>query len=433
VGAEGGTPEVLTTVDTGRGERLHVWPRFLPGGEALLFTVELEDHFKVEALTLASGERHGIVDPGTSPTYLPTGHLVYGNFARKELLVAPFDARSLRFTGPAVVAVSGVAKLSLATMGYAVAEDGTLVYDPDGHGEADSRLVWFDRSGTRSQLDEELADWTQPRLSPDGKHLLVRRAASPACSLWVVDLERGVKTRLPLDFDTHDPLWSRDGSKIFFEAAGAARAGVFQVMADGSAPPELLLEAHEHKLLTDSLSPDGRFLALTSNEDAATAPDIEILDLETRQRTSFLRTKSAEAGPAFSPDGRWLAYGSNETGEREVYLRPFPGPGALVRVSTSGGSDPFWSRDGRELYFTKERKFFAVRIGASTPLEVGQPVLLFESAAKSFLNDDIDVSLGGQRFVASVSSVGADEVPCVRVVTNWFEEVRRLTPAGGGR
>ena len=433
VRAEGGTPEVLTTVDSATGERLHLWPRFLPGGTALLFTIEFEDHFKVEGLTLATGERHGIVDPGTSATYLPTGHLVYGNFARKELLVAPFDARTLRLTGPAVVAVSGVASLSLATMGYAVADDGTLVYDPAGHGEADSRLVWLDRSGMRSKLDEEIADWVQIRISPEGKRLLVRKAASPACSLWVEDLERGVKTRLPVELDTHDPLWSSDGSKILFDAAGAAQAGVFQVPADGSAPPELLLEMREHKLLTHSLSPDGRFLALTSSEESATAPDIEILDLQTRQRSSFQKTKSAEANPAFSPDGHTLAYSSNETGDNEIYLRPFPGPGAVVRVSTAGGSHPRWARDGRELFFTKGRKMFAVRIGGSTPLEVGQPELLFESAAKSALRDDFDVSLDGQRFAVSVSSVGADEVPFVRVVTNWFEEVRKLAPAGDNR
>jgi tRNA A-37 threonylcarbamoyl transferase component Bud32 len=433
VRAEGGTPEVLTTVDTAKGERLHHWPRFLPGGEAMLLTVELEDHFRVEALTLATGERHMIVDHGTSASYLPTGHLVYGNFARKELLVAPFDARAVRLTGPAVVAVSGVASLSLGTMGYAVADDGTLAYDPDGHGDADSRLVWFDRSGTRSKLDDEIADWVQPRLSPDGKRLLVRKAASPACSLWAEDLERGVKTRLPIDLDTHEPLWSADGTKIFFDAAGAARAGVFHVPSDGSAPPELLVEAREHKLLAHSLSPDGRFLALTSNEDAATAPDIEILDLQTRKRSSFLKTKSAESSPAFSPDGRTLAYSSNETGDAEIYLRPFPGPGAVVRVSTAGGSFPRWARNGRELFFTKDRKMFAVDIGPSPAVEVGQPVLLFESTAKSPLRDDFDVSLDGQRFVVSASTTEADEMPFVRVVTNWFEEVRKLAPPRGSR
>jgi Tol biopolymer transport system component len=248
-----------------------------------------------------------------------------------------------------------------------------------------------------------------------------------------MDLERGVKTRLPLDFDTHDSLWSRDGSRIFFDAAGAARAGVYQVTADGSAPPELLVELGEHKLAPESLSPDGRFLALTSTEDAATGPDIEILDMQTRQRTSFLKTKAAEGKPAFSPEGRWLAYSSNETGDTEVYLRPFPGPGALVRVSTSGGSNPFWSRDGRELFFTKDRRVFAVRIGGAAPLEVGQPALLFESSSKVFLRDDLDVTPDGQRFVAALSNVSADEQPFVRVVTNWFEEVRKLAPPGGSR
>jgi len=433
VPAEGGTPEVLTTVETAKGERLHLWPRFLPGGEALLFTVELEDHFRVDALTLATGERHAVVDPGASANYLPTGHLVYGNFARKELLVAPFDPRSLRLTRPAVVAVRGVAHLSLGSMGYAVAADGTLVYDPDGHGESDGLLAWFDRSGKRTVLDGEIADWTTPRFSPDGKRVLVRKAASPACSLWLLDLERGVKTRMPFDLDAHDPLWSPDGASILFDAAGAAQAGLFQVSSDGSTPPALLLEAREHKLSSHSMSPDGHLLALTSSEDAATAPDIEIFDMQTRQRASFLKTKSAESNPAFSPDGRYLAYSSDETGDDEVYLRPFPGPGAVVRVSSGGGSHPLWARSGQELFFTKDRKLFVVGITTAPVLQVGQPVFLFESAARLPLRDDFDVTADGQRFLAAVGSQGADEVPFVRVVTNWFEEVRKLVPAEGSR
>jgi Tol biopolymer transport system component len=429
VPASGGRPEVLTTVDTAQAEHWHRWPHFMPDGRKVLFSVAVGEGHRIEGVDLATGERHPIADAGVNPRFLPSGHLAYGDVERNELLVAPMDAGSLRVTGPAVVAVPGVAT-AFSGLCFAVSDDGTLVYDPE---VGQNLLVWFDREGQRTTLDTELGLWVQPRISPDGKRLLVRRIAQPNCSLWIVDLERGVKTRLPMEADPHDAIWSGDGTAILYDVmSGDGRTGVFRSMLDGG-KLELLAPSAEHELSCNSLSPDGRFLAMTSSDKATTAPDIELLELATGVRTSLLATKAAERFARFSPDGRSIAYVSDDTGRQEVYLRPFPGPGAAVRVSTEGGTSPVWSRDGRELFFTVERSLFAVGVETAPALQVGTPALLFESEARSPLFLNVDVSADGQRFYAAVSSQGANEVRIVRVVTNWFEEVRRLAPTEPGR
>src|SRR5262249_55731678 len=149
-------------------------------GKGVLFTGEYADAFRCEWVSLASGERRVLVASASHPRYVPSGHLVYGDWDRKELLVAPFDPLTLRMTGPAVVAVSGVAPLGRGNLGFDVANDGTLVYDPSELSDTETVLVWIDRTGTRTDLDPTPSTWTQPRLSPDGKRLLVRKVGSPA-------------------------------------------------------------------------------------------------------------------------------------------------------------------------------------------------------------------------------------------------------------
>jgi Tol biopolymer transport system component len=431
VPASGGTPAVLTTPDGTRGERVHTRPTFLPDGKTVLFNTECEEVFRCASVALETGEVRVLIEPGSNPRYLPSGHLVYGSLDRGELLVAPFDPVALRTTGPAVIAVSGVAPFGRGKLGFDVADDGTLVYDPSEFGEDETILVWLDRSGARAELDPERSTWTQPKLSPDGKRLLLRRVGSPACTLWMRDLERGVLTRVDARGDCHDPVWSLDGTCFLYDAAGGSAAGVFRRSPDGAAE-ELLAAAREHDLAPTSLAPDGKTLVMNSNADAATRPDIHVLEIGGGERP-FLHTKFAERAAVFSPDGRYLAYVSDETGTSEVYVRAFPGPGEAVRVSTSGGLHPTWSRDGSELFFTLQGKMFAVPASTSPALRLGKPELLFETDAAGGLDEDYDVSPDGQRFVVALSPRKAAQLAFVRVVVNWFEELRQLAPGGSSR
>jgi Tol biopolymer transport system component len=431
VPASGGTPVVLTTPDAAKGERSHERPSFLPDGTGVLFTGEYADAFRCEWVSLATGERRVLVESATSPRYVPSGHLVWGNWDRKELLVAPFDPVALRMTGPAVVAVSGVAPLGRGSLGFDVANDGTLVYDPSELSDTETVLVWLDRTGARTDIDPIPSTWTQPRLSPDGKRLLLRKVGSPACTLWIRDLERGVLTRVDAQGDCHDPLWSFDGTRILYDSAGEAVQGVFLCTPDGGSPPELVAAASEHHLVSFSMAPDGKTLALGSAEDASTAPDIDLLEIGGARR-GFLRSKYAESALSFAPDGGTIAYVSDETGSDEVYVRAFPGPGEVLRVSTAGGTDPLWSRDGRELFFTLESRMFAVPV-TTGPLRVGRPELLFDTGASSGLDSAYAVSPDGQRFVVALSTRMSAELSFVRVVVNWFEELRQLAPEASRR
>jgi len=408
----GGVPQPLPL--TGQN---YTRPDILPGGKAAIVSNPL---LGVGVLSLETGEFRLLVAEAGGGRYMP-GYLV---FARPGvLLAAPFDLQRLAVTGPETVVLDAV-RTDLEGAGgtpepqAVFSRDGTLVYAQGGAPRKATRPVWVDRQGKVQPLGMPPRTYRTARLSPDGRFAAFI-IADPRNDVWVQDLEHGTLTQRTFGAEPEGANWTPDGKRIVF---GSRRNGkrAYSLARDGSSEPEPFL-TEDGQAGFGSFSPDGKLVA-TLKGDPTTGLDIWVLSLKGPQIPQpFLRTRFTEAGPQFSPDGRWIAYGSDESGQYEIYVRPYPGPGVQHQVSTNGGVHVSWSRDGKELFYQNGRKFMSVAVNLSPEFRAASPYLLFEGPYAT-----IDASPDGQRFLA-LEPVEAQIAPLthLNIVLNWFEDVRR--------
>ena len=202
--------------------------------------------------------------------------------------------------------------------------------------------------------------------------------------------------------------------------------------ADGSGAPERLTPGEIYQW-PGSWSPDGQLLAF-SRSGPTTGSDIWVLNLKgERKPQPFLQTPANESGGMFSPDGRWLAYESDESARWEVYVQPFPGPGGKVQISTEGGVEPVWARNGRELFYRNGDKMMVAAVETKPTFAAAKPKLLFErhyEASTPPVLANYDVSLDGQRFLMIKAGEQESSATQLHVVLNWSDELSRLAPAG---
>lgn len=248
--------------------------------------------------------------------------------------------------------------------------------------------------------------------------------------MWLLDLARGALTRSAWGWDNNIPIWTRDGARLTINSNRGGQWNLFGYPADGSGSVERLT-TDDNGQIPGSWSPDGNTLAFTQIKNETSREDIWLLP-RGGSPEPFLATSSREGGPQFSPDGRFLAYASDESGRKEVYVRPVSGPGAVQQVSTSGGDQPAWSGDGRELFYREGVRMMLVTIQTEPAFAPSKPKQLFEAAAAGDEYPEIgyryyDVSPDGQRFVM-VEPESRPPITRFHVVTNWFEELRRLAP-----
>jgi serine/threonine-protein kinase len=428
--------QMLTTPDPTKGEYSHSWPQFLPGGKAVLFTIDTGGSFdeaRIGVLSLETGKVDVLFDGGTNPRYSPTGHIVFSRAG--ALLAVPFDLERLEQTGDPVTVVEGILMEPGGAAHFAVSDDGSLAYVPGGMLVPNRKLVWVNRQGEVAPLPAEPREYESPSLSPDGKHVAVTIREGSNYDVWISEVARGTLTRLTSHpGEDVAPIWTPDGKQVTFasDVVGDPPA-LWWRPADGSGPQEPLLENEKPRVgMPTSWSPDGQTLAFRSS--STKSHDIWMLSREGEQEPwTFLDTEFDETGAMFSPDGGWLAYMSNETGRDEVYLQPFSvtGPRGKEQVSVDGGTEPVWAPDSRELFYRNGDKMMAVAIETEPDLSVGIPKLLFEErllgTGPVHLPRNYDVSLDGQRFLMIQGE--QELVPTeIIVVLNWFDELKRLVP-----
>jgi Tol biopolymer transport system component len=410
------------------GDPTHRWPEVLPNGEGVLFAVRggALSQASIAVLSFATGQQDILVEDGTSPHYVPTGHIAYARDC--SLQAVPFDLHGMEVTGPAVTVVDNLRMFGAGEGKISISNDGSLVYHPLTLEEID--LVWVDRRGSVSPLSEERRAFDAPRLSPDGRFLAVMLDECQH-DLWVLDIARGALTRLTFGRlqDNHNPIWTPDGERVTFSSSRFGRFDLFWEAADGGGTAEVVATLGQF-LSAGAWAPDGRTLVFEENHPE-TRRNIWVVESHgERQPTPFLRTEFDERQPAFSPDGRWLAYTSDETGRDEVYVRSFPGSGAKRQVSAEGGVDPVWNPTGGELFFRSGDQVMVVTVKTQPVLTLSRPRLLFEgpyrwsSSAFGFRN--YDVAPDGDRFVILKAPPGATRRAKLHVVLNWFEELKQL-------
>jgi serine/threonine-protein kinase len=432
VSATGGTPELLTKVeDPGASHR---WPDVLPDGRGVLFTEWAPGGAQILVVSRATGEVVPLVSGGSHPRYASSGHIVYA--VDGTLWAVAFDAARLAVTGSPVPLVEGVRTKTGGAALFDIAQNGSLVYLQSGSQGSLLEAVWVDRNG-RVEPVETLTNgqFLTPRLSPDGSRVLVANGGDA----WVYDLADGRSTRLTTEgLAPRYVVWDPTGSRVAYSSTrGSSENNVWVGPVDGSGAPELLVEG-EGGLDVESWSADGRVLVAhqhTANtgENLVTIP----LDGATPEVRPFLANEFNTSGTVFSPDGQYVAYTSNESGVEQVYVRPFPGAGGQVTASVGGGREPVWGRNG-ELFYRglSGDRMMAVAVQVEPALRLSTPVELFRG---EFLRDpspvpQYDVTADGQRFLMLRSPVvapseGAVARPKIVLVEHFFEELKRLAPA----
>ncbi len=434
VSASGGEARRLTLPDSAADELAHWWPQLLPDGRHVIFTAFRApvSRATVEVLDLESGERKVLVSGGVMARYTASGHLL---FARDEsILAVPFDLRRLEVTGAPVVVVDDVAmNLSDGFAAYDVSASGTLAVIPASVAGTKFLVVEIDRKGGERVLLSEPDRYAHPIYSPDARRIVVDiTPARGASDVWVVDLDRGGRTRITSEpASDFSALWTPDGRDLVYMSERPLFE-LFRRAADGSRPPERLIGG-EHDRILGSISADGRLAAYAKS--VASGSEIWTMPLTgPLEERKYLANGFQLGHPALSPDAGWMAYDSDESGRVEVYLQSFPDPTQARRqVSTGGGSEPIWTQGGREVVF---RRGDTVMVAAVDPprATVGTPAVLF---AGRFNADPgwsqtrtYDVTPDGQRFL--MLKWPDDGVRRqVLVTTGWWPELRVRVASGG--
>jgi serine/threonine-protein kinase len=457
VSGDGGTPERIIAVEA--GERAH-GPQLLPDGRTVLFTLARTaswDEAQIVVQSLDGATRKTVISGGTDARYLPTGHLVYalGN----NVLAVPFDPTSGRVNGGPVSLIQGVVRfggnISGNSAAFAVSPAATLVYAPTSSGTSMRRmLVWVDRNGREEAIPAPPRAYTYPRLSPDGSRLAVTFPDEKEnMDIWILNLESQTWARLTSDpsRDT-EPTWTPDGQRIIFTSTRTGEIGLFSQAANGTGTAERLSELNRQGSALPALSPDGRHILLRYAELGNSY--IAILDLRPAEPGGpalsarvgtikpLVKTEFEEYNAEIAPSGRWLAYQSNSSGVFEVNVRPFPDIAAgLWTVSTAGGAEPVWARDGGELFYRAPNgAVMRVSIAPESTWKASAPAPLFGGTSYAFsgsgdlrgaLARTYDVSPDGKRFLMlknGEAPVPTSTAPHIVVVQNWFEDLKRLVP-----
>ncbi len=379
VPANGGAPQPLTALD--RGEAGHVWPQVLPGGRAVLFTVEIAgkpfDNARAEVVDLGTRARRVVLEGGTGARYVSSGHLLYGR--HHALHAAPFDLRGLHVTGPVRSVLEGVRIQAGTGALQADAAGGALVYLPRRPGTSDRSLVWVDRQGNETAA-AVARPYRNAKVAPDGR-LIVALLEAANDDLWVLDDASGALTRLTFTGENTAPLWSPDGRDVLFGAdQGGGQMNIYRLGADGSGTAARLTTSPNFQLPT-SVSPDGRQLLIEEWDPASGRQDIAVVDLGGdggAVAKPFANTPFEEHDGRFSPDGRLVAYASDESGRFEIYVQAFAAGGGKRQISVEGGFVPTWSRDGREMYFRHGDAVMAVALSPGPPVSASKPRKLFQ-------------------------------------------------------
>ena len=442
VAAVGGVPVQVTKapkVD-------HRFPVFLPDGRHFLYVVTIDAPEKngVYLGSLDGKENRRIMADVSSVVYAPPaagsryGHLL---FIRESTLMAqPFDVKSFQFAGdlfPVAERVPFGTNNNYALV--SVSEGGILLYRSGGAVLGQAQLVWHDRGGKplgNAAVPAVIAEFA---LSPDEKTIALPKVDVQAQKgdIWLHDLARGTDTRFTFGpLNSFAPVWSPAGDRVVFSSDRAGRNDLYWKSSSGAGQDELLIPSTTHRAAT-SWSRDGRFLVY-AELGVKTKQDLWVVEnpmsaAAERKSSVFLQTEFDEFQGQFSPDSHWMAYTTDESGRNEVYVRPFPAADGKWKISTAGGEQPRWRRDGKELYYLSlDRKLMAVKVnaqpGAKAAFEVSVPEALFDTrvtpAQRPYRPYLYEATADGKRFLMA-NTVGEGSESPLTVVTGWLSGTRK--------
>ena len=417
VAAVGGQPTAATSSDPSHPRAIHRFPQFLPDDRRFLYVNQDSGDQIIMAGSLDSMDAKRVIERASMPFYSPPGYLVF--VRQGTISIQRFDAARLEVSGEAFPFAENVAlSPSSGIASLTVSDSGVLAFRPVTV-LGPSQLTWFERTGRRLGTVGDSAPYLQFALSPDGKQIAVQRnQIGPQSELWLLDVVRGVPTRLTSNSGDAGVTWSPDGGEVGYFSLTRDLA-IFHKSTNG---PEQEFQKGAAGILEDW----GRdYLIYISNND------VWGMSLSSERKTvRVTETAAIEDEPQLSPDGRWIAYYNNELGTPEIYVQSFPERGMRERISISGGNQPKWRADGKELfYLTPDGSLMAVELKFEPVLEVGTPKVLFKTPLHtvSSVSDQYAVSSDGQRFLI-LSPAGETAESPITVVVNWFEGLKGKVP-----
>jgi Tol biopolymer transport system component len=427
----GGEPRPLLSAnrsDAAPPGRIPYDPEILPGGTAVLFTSrtgdeDTVDEWSVEVMRFDTGERKVLIQGGHLPHYLATGHLVF--LRAGKVMAVPFDVTRLELSGTPVPVIEGIQQSSFSGGSFSCAQTGSCVYVA-GSLSTQRTVAFIDRTGAIQPLPLAPQSYQHPRFSPAGDKVSFWIEQS-RCDLVVYDIGRGVLTRITSDGDNHFPVWTPDGREITYVSRKAPPGAyeLYSKSADGSGAEEPLSRMPQNLTAVSPLAwtPDGENLAFGQHGDVWLLPRVDA------KPRPILQSRFNETTPAFSPDGHWMAFVSDESGQQEVYVQPFTRPGPKYRISTNGGTEPVWGRQGGELFFRNGSQMMVTAVTTQPRFAAATPKALFSrSFAATSSRVSYDVSPDGQRFIVVGPSESEQPVGQLNVVLHWTEELKRLVP-----
>ena len=420
VSAAGGTKAVAVKLDAARKETGVGWPEFLPDGRHFLYllTGEKPEDSAYWIGSIDSNEKRMLAPAQTLVTYTPPGYLL---FVRDRTLVAqPFDAKALKMTGEPIPLAEKIGTDNVGLARFSVSRNGVLAYRT---GESGGRLLWRDRAGRELDTLGDPGDYGNPALSPSGDRLAFN-ATDPRSGkndVWIRDLARGVNSRFSLGpGNNFRPVWSPDGGTIVFSSDRGGTTDLYEKSTRGPGEEKLLLHSEDFKYAS-GWTRDGRYIGYSSQGAKSLWDAWALPTFGDRKPISIVAGPFVEVQPVFSPDGRFVAYSSNESARPEIYVQTFPSAGGKWQVSSAGGVDPSWSGDGKELYYrSPDQKLMAVEIKSAGEFQAGipQPLFVLRLRPGNPRNKYLPAP-DGQRFLV-VAPLGRDSIAPTTVVLNWF-------------
>jgi serine/threonine protein kinase/Tol biopolymer transport system component len=441
ISADGGTPEVVVKEE----KEVLAHPQILPDGKSVMFCSATSEPSRIFVQSIKSGERKELFK-GVAARYLPTGHIVYILPNSNNLYAAPFSLDKLSVTGTALPVLEGVFS-SGGILQYAISDSGMLVYIlQTAHvSPAQRSLVWVDREGKEEAIPAPANTYSNPKISPDGTRVSLTIESGRSQDIWVWHLVHKMMTRLTSDeiIDTVS-LWSPDSKRIAFASNRNGTYGVYWKAANGTGEIENLGTVPGRLIIPNCWSHDGKILFLTEWFSVPPRFDIGVLSLEgDRARKPLIQEKHSEAQPRISPNGRYIAYVSDESGQNQVYVRPFPEiDKGKWQVSPNGGDSPLWSPDGRELFYRSGDATMAVDVETEPAFSFKESRVLFRVPYVSYAarvwgqieNNPWDISPDGKRFLmmkrlqSTGEGAGEENPRKINIVVNWFEELKQRVP-----
>jgi Tol biopolymer transport system component/tRNA A-37 threonylcarbamoyl transferase component Bud32 len=408
----------LTALDQSKKETVHAVPEFLPDGNHFIYAIvsTVPDNAGIFVGSLDGQTKKRLLPLGPrleGIAYAPQGYLILSTGA---VTVQRFDAQSLTLSGQPVSFSDGTL--------LSVSNNGLMLYRKPAAAPAARQLTWFDRNGKQTGQLGASGNYGDIQISPNGDRVALDMTdPNMPRDVWVMDVARAVLSRVTLEMsDDWNPAWSTDGNRVIFASADGNGTHIHTKSYTGAGKEDLVFESTDNEIPTD-WSPDGRYIPF-SRQKKGGGVDLWVLDTMGKKASPFIESRFDKAQSKISPDGRFLAYTTNDSGTYQIVVQSFPDPtGGKWQISSQGGIEPKWRHDGRELYYLAlDGKLMAVSIKSEKTLEAGTAMPLFDTPL-TYQRGQLprthryDVAPDG-RFLLAVPKATAAAPPIVAVM-NW--------------